>query len=161
MWQTYNVANTTGEVAVNECSDGSDASAGCSSYIPVLPSARVSGEEGKQGCKICGHNMAAFMMSSTCDFGWGGYIVLGAFITASDRCFGCATLGFVVFDDDDDDDDDDLSLSFSLGVLGGSRVRYCFAAYSWTSSNHTPIMRCCESQSVSFADVFSLRFTFR
>jgi len=72
-----------GEVAVNECEDPTEdpnVGDGCSTWKLVLPSTRVEGLDSDRGCKICANNMKPFMMSSTCDFGWGGYFVLGAFI---------------------------------------------------------------------------------
>lgn len=69
-----------GEVAVNECDDPTELPPDCTTWKLVLPSTRVTGITADRGCKICASNMKPFQMSSTCDFGWGGYFVLGAFI---------------------------------------------------------------------------------
>jgi len=70
------------EVAVKNCTDGDskDADGKCPSWQPVFPSAVIEGGVENIGCRICAYNMAPFQMSSTCTFGWGGYIVLGAFL---------------------------------------------------------------------------------
>jgi len=70
------------EVAVNNCTDGEskDADGKCPSWKPVFPSAVIEGSVENIGCRICAYNMAPFQMSSTCTFGWGGFIVLGAFL---------------------------------------------------------------------------------
>lgn len=71
-----------GSVAVDECADENEIAPDCSTWKIVLPSTRIEGEAdgSRRGCQICSSNMKAFMMSSTCDFGWGGYLVLGAFV---------------------------------------------------------------------------------
>lgn len=68
--------------AVNNCTDGEpkDADGQCPSWKPVFPSAVIEGSVDNIGCRICAYNMAPFQMSSTCNFGWGGFIVLGAFL---------------------------------------------------------------------------------
>lgn len=78
-----------GEVAVNECEDENEVAPDCSTWKLVLPSTRVEGIDAERGCKICANNMKAFMMSSTCEFGWGGYFVLGAFcMSLVSACLG-------------------------------------------------------------------------
>jgi len=79
------------DLAVDTCARGAtkDDNGDCPTYEAQLPSARVEGDEAT-GCKICGTNMDKFMMSDSCEFGWGGYFVLGAFIFSLITSFvGC------------------------------------------------------------------------
>jgi len=68
-FEAFKVDNCTTTAA-----DGS-----CTQYRPQYPNLNLQ-PDGDIGCKICGPNMAAFSLSSTCTFGWGGGIVIGSMI---------------------------------------------------------------------------------
>jgi len=65
--------------AVNNCTS-TQADGSCSMYKPQWPSYLLQGAD--IGCRICGPNMSEFSLSSTCNFGWGGGIVIASMIVS-------------------------------------------------------------------------------
>lgn len=78
------------DVAVKDCADGlKNADGSCVRYEPVFPSARIEGGGGNIGCRICAKDMDRYVMSDSCELGWGGFVVIGAFLmTLVASCIG-------------------------------------------------------------------------
>lgn len=73
-----------GELAVTKCRSPANATdANCRTWYAQLPSVsnKQPGEDTVK-CKICPNDVAAFTMSTACDFGWGGMIAVAACLMA-------------------------------------------------------------------------------
>jgi hypothetical protein len=72
-----------GELAVDKCREEGATDAECKTWFVQLPSvaSKQPGDETVQ-CKICPNDVAAFTMSTACEFGWGGMIAVAACLMA-------------------------------------------------------------------------------